>query len=76
MLLISRVSNNSGIVGRQIRNRGAVATWSETIRNELIATGPGRYRSSVPHLSTHDAERPATDPVATAPGSVFVDPRC
>jgi hypothetical protein len=24
---------------------GAVATWSVIIRNELIATGPGRYRS-------------------------------
>ncbi|HEY2976241.1 MAG TPA: hypothetical protein VGJ48_27245, partial [Pyrinomonadaceae bacterium] len=25
--------------------RGAVATWSVTIKNELIVTGPGRYRS-------------------------------
>ncbi len=25
--------------------RGAVATWSVTITNELIVAGPGRYRS-------------------------------
>jgi len=31
--------------GSKNAERGAVATWSMTVTNELIVTGPGRYRS-------------------------------
>jgi hypothetical protein len=59
---------------------GAVATGSSNNRLICNGHGPGRYSIyeralPVPYLSTHDAERPATNPVATAPRSVFVDPR-